>query len=466
MPVWNVDHAPSRPPAFTARTARANLLNVGQNNNGARDITDFDDASKIEVFDLIVALGLRSGFRSPTHLRDEVDLAHVRNKARRMSHEQLTSVLFEGICTLMEHAEDSFVFANVYRDSRTNYFESNQGREAIENQIHNRLPGRFSRMPTPEFATAMTDSAREIALLLPAFLNEKSRRANWGQAVAQAAAAVPFAVHVRFPPEVLRAPGIPPPEGNGDVPGGDDAPGGGHGPGGDAPAIIANAPPPVYTPAAPTPVATVAAPVAQSAVFVDPHQVDDDDLYSDASFTSEEWAAYEASMDRINAEIARKEEEAGSNDPDERHAEDLRSAMAASRITYANQLAGADEIDIEPIAGSSQGFPARHVDPASGTTVHGTFVPDPVTPAASPFRAPATPSRSRVDNGVWVFLPSQGARVPAAPCVSQDGNSRDGEETPARTQATPSRKGKEREQQTPVRQIASSSKRKGKGPAR
>ena len=91
-------------------------------------------------------------------------------------------------CALVEAASDSLVFTNIFRDSGANYFEENQGRAAIERLIYTRLPGRFQRIPSQRFMDISRSYTREIANLLPEFLNEKKRRAGWGQAVAQMAA--------------------------------------------------------------------------------------------------------------------------------------------------------------------------------------------------------------------------------------------------------------------------------------
>ncbi len=88
----------------------------------------------------------------------------------------------------MEHAEEALVFANVYRDTKTEYFETCQGPSAIKNEIYYRLPGRLARLPCPQFVNAANAYSDQIALLLPAFLNEKKRRVRWGADVATFAA--------------------------------------------------------------------------------------------------------------------------------------------------------------------------------------------------------------------------------------------------------------------------------------
>ncbi len=88
----------------------------------------------------------------------------------------------------MEHAEEALVFANVYRDTETSYFEEGQGRAVIKDQIFHRLPGRLAKIPCPQFADAANQYSDEIARLLPAFLNEKKRHVRWGEQVARFAA--------------------------------------------------------------------------------------------------------------------------------------------------------------------------------------------------------------------------------------------------------------------------------------
>ncbi len=273
----------------------------------------------------------------------------------------------------MEHAEEALVFANVYRDTKTEYFETCQGPSAIKNEIYYRLPGRLARLPCPQFVNAANAYSDQIALLLPAFLNEKKRRVRWGADVATFAAVsdVPFFVSEQFPADVLRRPGLPAPGAG--APGGDD---------------------------------------------------DDDD---DDTFSSEDWrlldAAYDAAVDsgevwgpkktaeglkldaqfdaRIAAHEAREAEEATAARviaaDEELEADAIREAIEASRDTYARQLSSFRELSVEPIPSGSQGFPAQHVDPSTGVAMRGTFLP----------MAPATPSQGSSDSGTWVFVPRQ-----------------------------------------------------------
>ncbi len=88
----------------------------------------------------------------------------------------------------MEHAEDSLVFANVYRDTKASYFKPCQGKEEIKNEIYYRLPGRFAKITCPQFVDAANAYSDEITHLLPGFLNEKKRRVRWGADVATFAA--------------------------------------------------------------------------------------------------------------------------------------------------------------------------------------------------------------------------------------------------------------------------------------
>ena len=59
-----------------------------------------------------------------------------------------------------------------------------KGIEAIMEQIYHRLASRIARLPTPLFEEAALRYSREIARLIPEFLNEKKRRVNWGPTVA------------------------------------------------------------------------------------------------------------------------------------------------------------------------------------------------------------------------------------------------------------------------------------------
>ena len=76
------------------------LSRIANSNNEQNELVDFTPAQKVAVFDLLVSLGLRSGNRSPTHLRDDVDPAHLRNKGSRIISEGYTALLFEGIVSI------------------------------------------------------------------------------------------------------------------------------------------------------------------------------------------------------------------------------------------------------------------------------------------------------------------------------------------------------------------------------
>ncbi|KLO15470.1 hypothetical protein SCHPADRAFT_888497 [Schizopora paradoxa] len=449
MPVWNVDYTPSRLPRFNPR---ANLVNIANSNGVPNELDDLTDPQKVAIFDLLAALGLSSGFRGPHHLRDDVDLAYVRNKGARIVSEGLCGLLFEGAaqCTLMEHSNESRVFANVYIDSGSNYFESDQPTEAIERQIYIRLPGPLARIQPPRFLNAAKSFSHDIAILLPEFLNEKKRRAHWSQEVAMMAADTPFLVHVRFPPDVLRRPGLPPPGGNGA--GGNNGDDGDDGPddNNDGPAGnndgLHHVPPPLAPPPPNVPALNTAALNAAAAnmAALNPHALnaaalralggrddgrddDDEDTISDCSFTSEEWRT----LDRLEAVGPCSE-----NTPvpdEERHAEVLREALAASKLSFQEELAGVSlESNVESIASGSQRYPARHVASGSGAIERGMFVNVPPTPAASQ-RTPTTPSRARTHGGVWVFLPGKGSEKLRASVTNEaDHSSHEEQGTPTK----------------------------------
>lgn len=94
MPVFHSTYIPNHGPNLNPR---ANILNIANFNGVSNELVGFTNAQKIASWDGLVALGLRAAHRSPTHLRDEVDLAHLRNKGNRRIHEGYTAVLFEGI---------------------------------------------------------------------------------------------------------------------------------------------------------------------------------------------------------------------------------------------------------------------------------------------------------------------------------------------------------------------------------
>ncbi len=100
MPVLHSTYTPTTGPKFNPR---ANLINISNFNGTTNTLARFTTAQKCATFDLIVALGLRAPGRSPTHLRDDVDLAHLRNKTNRSIHENYTAVLFEGIVRITAH---------------------------------------------------------------------------------------------------------------------------------------------------------------------------------------------------------------------------------------------------------------------------------------------------------------------------------------------------------------------------
>ncbi len=240
---------------------------------------------------------------------------------------------------------------------------------------------------------------------------------------------VPFFVSEQFPADVLRRPGLPAPGAG--APGGDD---------------------------------------------------DDDD---DDTFSSEDWrlldAAYDAAVDsgevwgpkktaegtavrsggpkktaeglkldaqfdaRIAAHEAREAEEATAARviaaDEELEADAIREAIEASRDTYARQLSSFRELSVEPIPSGSQGFPAQHVDPSTGVAMRGTFLP----------MAPATPSQGSSDSGTWVFVPRQ------SPAMLQP---------PSSVHRTPRGGTGSHHHSTPSGAQGSTSKGKGKAPAR
>lgn len=227
-----------------------------------------------------------------------------------------------------------------------------------------------------------------------------------------------------FPAHILRHPGLPPPGGN--------APGGGgpgnDGPGGDAPGDDA---PPANTP----PADALVAPEGGNTGAQDD---DSDNEFSDCTFTEEEWRVFEAlqcasahaAMDGGNANTPRRSTTIDDGD-DEAHVEDLRNAIAASMQSYAQQLSSVRELSVEPIPSGSQGFPAQHVDPGTGATLRGTFVPNPVVPIQ--------PACGQFKDGVWVFFRGQtppvqlSSSIPRIP-ARQDARHRHGDASPSASQ--------------------------------
>ncbi len=124
---------------------------------------------------------------------------------------------------------------------------------------------------------------------------------------------------------------------------------------------------------------------------------------------------------------------------DEDEADAIREAIIASRNSYALNLSAFRELSVEPIPSGSQGIPAQHVDPGSGATTRGTFVPN----------GPATPSQRHRDTGTWVFVPSPGPLL-LQPAFSAN--------------RTPRHSGRAGQQSMPSN--AQSSGSKGKGSAR
>lgn len=94
MPVLHSTYIPTTGPTFNPR---ANLLNIGNFNGESHDLVNFPNARKVAAWDAIVALGLRAAHRPPNHLRDDVDLAHLKSKTNRLIHEGYTAILFEGL---------------------------------------------------------------------------------------------------------------------------------------------------------------------------------------------------------------------------------------------------------------------------------------------------------------------------------------------------------------------------------
>ncbi|KLO04678.1 hypothetical protein SCHPADRAFT_947524 [Schizopora paradoxa] len=172
-----------------------NLLTIA---GGTRiDFGTFSAAQKVQFFDTILALGLRAQGLPADHLRDAVDPSHIFHKDLHVLHEQAISALFHGLCLLMENTEDALVFAQIFRDTKLSFQVEDQPHSVIASQFYTRLPPRVAHSEIPDFNDATRDFVNKVAVVLPAFLNQKSCRRRFPSTVSVANR--PFAV-TRFVP--------------------------------------------------------------------------------------------------------------------------------------------------------------------------------------------------------------------------------------------------------------------------